>query len=140
MKIELDLEKKILIVSLVISASIISLGIATANLGVVANGGILSLFIIFVPLILFRYERIRTLREYEEKFPAFIRDVVESIRSGMPFHQAIIISSRLDYGRLSREVKKMANQISWGMPVDKVIDQFTERVKKSKRLFRKMRR
>jgi flagellar protein FlaJ len=135
LKIELDLEKKILIISIVVSILIISLGIITANTGVVGNGIILSVFIIFVPLIFFRYERQRTLKEYEEKFPAFLRDVVESIRSGMPFHQAIIISSRLDYGRLSKEVKKMANQISWGIPVDRVIDQFTERVKKSKRLY-----
>jgi len=135
LKIELDLEKKILIVSLVISVSVISLGVITANTGVIGNGVILSVFIIFVPLVLFRYERRKTLKEYEEKFPAFLRDVVESIRSGMPLHQAIIISSRLDYGRLSKEVKKMSNQISWGMPVDKVLDQFTERAKKSKRLF-----
>lgn len=135
MKIKLDLERKILITSLIISVSIISLGIATTNTGVIGNGVILSVFIIFVPIVLFRYERSKTLKEYEEKFPAFLRDVVESIRSGMPLHQAIIISSRLDYGRLSKEVKKMSNQISWGMPVDKVIDQFTERTKKSKRLF-----
>lgn len=135
MKIKLDLEKKILIISLVVSVSIISLGIVTANTGIVGNSVILSVFIIFVPLILFRYERRKTLKEYEEKFPAFLRDVVESIRSGMPFHKAIFISSRLDYGRLSKEVKKMSNQISWGIPVDKVLDQFTERVKKSKRLF-----
>jgi len=135
LKIELDIEKKILIISLVISVSIISLGLLTSNLGVVAHGVILSAFMVLVPLILFRYQKLKTLKEYEEKFPTFVRDVVESISSGMPFHQAIIICSKLDYGKLSKEVKKMANQISWGLPVDKVLDQFTERVKKSKRLF-----
>lgn len=135
MKIELNLEQKTLIASFLVSAFLISLGIITANTGVIGNAIILSVFIIFVPFILFRYERRKRLKEYEEKFPALLRDIVESIRSGMPFHQAIVISSKLDYGRLSREVKKMANQISWGMPVDKVIDQFTERVKESKRLF-----
>lgn len=135
MKIKLGLEKKILIISLVISGSLISLGIATSNTGVIGNGIILSVFLIFIPLILFRYERVRALKEYEEKFPTFLRDVVESISSGMPFHQAIVISSRVDYGKLSKEVKKMSNQISWGMPLDKVLDQFTERVKKSKRLY-----
>ncbi|MEM7825182.1 MAG: type II secretion system F family protein [Candidatus Aenigmatarchaeota archaeon] len=135
MKKELDFEKKLLIVSLIISASIISVGIVTKNSGVIGNGIIFSAFIIFVPLVLFRYERFRTLKEYEEKFPAFLRDIVESLHSGMPLHQAIVVCSRVDYGRLSKEVKKMSNQISWGIPVDKVIDQFTERVKKSKRLY-----
>lgn len=71
----------------------------------------------------------------EEKMPLFLRDLVESISSGVPFHQAIVMSSKLDYGELSREIKKMANQISWGMPVNKVLDQFIERVKSSKKLF-----
>jgi flagellar protein FlaJ len=71
----------------------------------------------------------------EEKFPLFVRDVVESIRSGMPFHLAIVASSKLDYGRLSKEVRKMSNQITWGIPVLKVLDQFSERIKGSKRLF-----
>jgi flagellar protein FlaJ len=135
LKIEIDLEKKILIISLVISILIISLGVITLNVGVIANGIIISVFMIFLPLILFRYQKLKSLKEYEEKFPLFIRDVSESVTSGMAFHQAIIVSSRLDYGRLSKEVKKMANQISWGIPVDKVLDQFTERVKKSKRLY-----
>jgi flagellar protein FlaJ len=135
LKKKLDFQKKILIVSIIISISIISIGIFTKNSGVIGNGIIISVFIIFVPLVLFRYERFRTLKEYEEKFPAFLRDIVESLHSGMPLHQAIVICSRLDYGRLSKEVKKMSNQISWGMPVVKVIDQFTERVKESKRLY-----
>ncbi|MHA1744033.1 MAG: type II secretion system F family protein [Candidatus Heimdallarchaeota archaeon] len=135
MKIKLNLEKKILIASISISAFVILLGIITQNAGILGNGIILSIFIVFVPLILFRYEKIRILREYEERFPTFLRDVIESMRSGMPLHQAIITCSKFDYGRLAKEVKKMANQISWGLPVDKVLDQFTERVKKSNRLY-----
>lgn len=127
-------EIKIILISIVITTIIIILGYATNNSGVVGNGIILGIFLIAVPIVLFRYEKFKDIKEIEEKFPLFLRDVVEAIHSGMPFHQAIIVNSKLDYGRLSKEVKKMAHQISWGMPVDKVIDQFTERVKSSKRL------
>ena len=135
MKIELDMEKKVILTSTTISVLLISFGIITANQNVIGNSIIISSFLIIIPAILFRYEKQRTLKEIEEKFPHFLRDVVESIRSGMPFHKAIIICSKLDYGRLTKEVKKMANQISWGLPVDKVLDRFTEKVKGSKKLY-----
>ena len=128
-------EMKIVAVSSVITAIIIIVGILTSNAGVIGNGIILGIFLIAVPIILVRYERDRTIKEIEEKFPLFLRDVVESIRSGMPLHEAIIVNSKLDYGRLSPEVKKMANQLSWKMPVTEVLDQFIERMKSSKRLY-----
>ena len=135
LNIQLDFEKKVLLGSIIISVLLILLGIITGDVGVFGNAIIISVFLIFLSWILFKYEKQRTLREIEEKMPIFLRDVIESIRSGMPLHQAIISSSRLDYGRLSPEVKKMANQISWGMPVTTVLEQFTGRIKESRRLF-----
>lgn len=132
---ELTTERKILLGSIIFSVFLITLGIVTFDIGVLANGIILSVFIIAIPIFFFSYEKQRTLKEYEERLPSFLRDVTESLRAGMPLHQAIIESGKLDYGRLTKEVKKMVNQISWGIPVDKVIDQFTERVKGSSRLF-----
>lgn len=132
--VKISPEIKIASISTVITAVIIILGIASANPGVIGNGIILGIFLIAVPVILIRYERYRTVKEIEEKFPIFLRDVGEILRSGMPLHQAIIMNSRLDYGRLSKEVKKMAHQLSWSMPVNKVLDQFTERVKSSRRM------
>lgn len=132
---KLSPEIKIGLISSLITVSIIIVGIVTGNAGVIGNGIILGIFLIAVPIVLIRYERFRTIKEIEEKFPLFLRDVSENMHSGMPLHQAIITNSRLDYGRLSKEVKKMAHQLSWRMPVTKVLDQFTERIKKSKRLY-----
>lgn len=95
---------------------------------------IFSTLIVGFPQFFLRYQKYRTAKEYEEMFPVFLRDVIESLRSGMPFHKAIIHGSKLDYGKFSDEVNKMANQISWGMPFDKVVNQFIERVKYSKRI------
>jgi len=131
---KLSFEMKILLACAAASVFLIVLGIASSDLGVVGNTIILSTFLMIIPQLLFRYQKYKAIKEMEEKFPLFLRDLTESIRSGMPFHQTIIVASKLDYGRLSDEIKKMANQISWGMPFDKVIDQFSERVKGSKRL------
>lgn len=131
-------ERKVLLSSTIVSIVIIGLGFATSNLGVVGNGFILAIFLIAVPLIIFRYEKFKALKEMEEKFPIFLRDVVESIRSGMPFHLAIVNSSKFEYGRLSKEVKRMSNQVTWGIPVIRVLDQFSGRIKGSRRLFDSM--
>lgn len=128
-------EMKIVFITTIISLTIISLGFLTSNLGVIGNGIILGIFLVAVPVVIFRYQKFKALKEMEEKFPIFLRDVVESVRAGMAFHLAIVNSSKFDYGRLSKEVKKMSNQISWGLPVTKVLDQFTDRVRGSRRLF-----
>lgn len=135
MKIELSTEQKIIAVAASIAGIIFLIGMITSNGGVKSNALILFAFMLVLPLILLKYARERAIKDIEEKMPIFLRDLIESIRSGMPFHQAIVSSSNLDYGELSKEIKKMSNQISWGMPVTKVLDQLIERMKSSRRLF-----
>jgi flagellar protein FlaJ len=139
LKIKLSVEQKIVLIAISITGFLILLGILSPDektrIGVISNAFILLAFMLILPIVFIRYQRERALREMEEKMPIFLRDLVESISSGVPFHQAIILSSKLDYGELSKEIKKMANQISWGMPVNKVLDQFIERVKSSRKLF-----
>jgi flagellar protein FlaJ len=135
LKIELSTEQKIIAVAASITGVIFLIGMITSNEGVKSNALILFAFMLVLPLILLKYARERVIKDIEEKMPIFLRDLIESIRSGMPFHQAIVSSSNLDYGELSKEIKKMSNQISWGMPVTKVLDQLIERMKSSRRLF-----
>jgi flagellar protein FlaJ len=136
------LEKKILLISILIIIGLTALNflnyLFTGNWnefqGTMGPILIFSTLIIGIPQFFLRYQKYKVIRDYEDMFPVFLRDVIESLRSGMPFHKAIIHGSKLDYGKFSIEVRKMANQISWGMPFSKVIDQFIERVKTSKRI------
>ncbi|MCS7106188.1 MAG: type II secretion system F family protein [Candidatus Aenigmarchaeota archaeon] len=125
---------KILLASLVVSAFFLAVGIISNDRAVLGNSIILSAFAIAGPLFFFRYMRVREIKEMEEKFPFFLRDVIEALRSGSPLHTSVLIASKYEYGKLTPEIKKMASQISWGMSFDKVLDQFAERVKASKRL------
>ncbi|MEM7821544.1 MAG: type II secretion system F family protein [Candidatus Aenigmatarchaeota archaeon] len=134
MRIELGFEIRVLLISFLISSVLIIIGILSSDLGVLGNSLILSTFVVATPQFFLRFEKYRALKEMEERLPIFLRDIVESLRSGMSFHQAIVGCSKVEYGKLSPEIKKMANQISWGMPIDKVIDQFIQRTKKSKRI------
>ncbi|MEM5867418.1 MAG: type II secretion system F family protein, partial [Candidatus Aenigmatarchaeota archaeon] len=139
MKIKLTTEQKIILIAISITSFLIIIGLLNEDektrIGVISNALILFAFMLILPLVILRYQRERAIKEMEETMPAFLRDLVESINAGVPFHQAIVAASKVEYGELSKEIKKMANQISWGMPVNKVLDQFTERVKSSKKLY-----
>jgi flagellar protein FlaJ len=134
MKFILSKESKIFLTSLIVALFLLIIGILSRDVGVIGNMIILSTFIVASPQLFLRYEKYRELKDMESNFPNFLRDLVESLRSGLPLHKAIQATSRLNYGKLSKEIKKMSNQISWGVPLQKVLTQFSERVKKSKRL------
>ncbi len=126
--------RQILLITIGISALLVTIGIVTSDAGIIGNAIILSTFIIASPILYVRYKKFREFKEMEEKFPNFLRDIIESLRAGLPLHKAIISNSKISYGTLSKEVNKMANQLSWGMPIDKVMTQFSQRMKDSKRL------
>jgi len=134
MKFQLNQSSKLLILTVGVSAILILVPLLSRQTGIIGNMIIISVFIVAVPQFFFGYQEYKNIKEMEEKFPLFLRDMIESLRSGMPFHQAIIHTSKIDYGRLSVEVKKMAHQISWGVPFNRVIDQFGERLKASKKI------
>ncbi len=85
----------------------------------------------FMPYFFNRYFRYARLKAMEESFPEFLRNLAESQKSGITLPQAIMNSTKVDYGPLSEEVKKMAFQLSWGVPFPKVLKKFSERVKDS---------
>lgn len=134
MKVKMTPQLKTLLLSVIVSAALLVIGLLSGDIGVSSNMVIIALFIVAIPQFLLSYEKYRSVREYEEKFPLFLKDVIESLRSGMPFHKAITAASKIDYGKFSKEVKRMANQISWGMPLNRVLDLFIERMKRSKRM------
>src|SRR3989344_4546858 len=56
-------------------------------------------------------------KEIEEKFLEFIRNVGETVRTGVPIPKGILQVADKDYGALTPYVKKLGNQIEWGMPM-----------------------
>ena len=62
--------------------------------------------------------------EIEFKFLEFIRALVETIKSGVPIPKAVIHISTADYGALNQYVRKLANQIEWGMPLREALETF----------------
>jgi flagellar protein FlaJ len=67
-------------------------------------------------------------RGIEKALPDFIRDVSEGRKIGLPPEGAIEQLADKNYGRLSRSVKRMGSQLSWGLTLAKVISTFTTQV------------
>jgi len=130
-RIELTKERKILIICILISWVLLLFGILSGIQGVIGNIIFLSILIIIVPQLLFSYVNYRRMKEIELYYPNFLRDLVEATKAGLPLHKAIISVSRTNYGPLTKEIKKMANQLSWNVNVIKVLEQSQKRLKKS---------
>ncbi len=71
----------------------------------------------------------REVKQIERRLPDFLRDVAEAGRFGMTLAEAIVVSSSGRYGKLTPEIKKMAAQISWGVPATEALRLLSERVK-----------
>lgn len=67
-------------------------------------------------------------RRLEERFPDFLRDIASSHKGGLTLHQAATIAARGEYGDLTPEVRKMADQLSWNVSFSEALQRFAERV------------
>jgi flagellar protein FlaJ len=72
--------------------------------------------------------KLRRIGKIEERLPDFLRDVAEAGRFGMTLPDAIIVASTGRYGLLTDEIKKMASQLEWGVPVATALRLFEDRV------------
>jgi archaeal flagellar protein FlaJ len=70
----------------------------------------------------------RRIGRIESRLPDFLRDVAEAGRFGMTLPDAIVVASKGRYDLLTGEIKKMASQLEWGVPVATALNLFKERV------------
>jgi flagellar protein FlaJ len=108
------------------------IGIALGDIAVLGNLIILAAFISVVPFFIYKYSHFMWLKSLETQFPNFIRDLSDAHRSGMSFPQAIGMASRSNYGKLTPEIQSMNNRLSWGTPVNRVLEIFAKKTKDSK--------
>ena len=66
--------------------------------------------------------------EKEEMFLEFARNLVESVKTGTPISKSILNIRNRPYGALTPHVKKLANQIQLGIPLNRAIQTFAKDV------------
>jgi len=89
---------------------------------------VLGLLAIMAPYGFAMTAKLRRIAKIEERLPDFLRDVAEAGRFGMTLPDAIVVASTGRYGLLSDEIRKMASQLEWGVPVATALRLFEERV------------
>lgn len=90
---------------------------------------LVALLLATVPIFVIKFIEQRKVKELEENFPAFLRDFVEAVRGGMNVPQAFKSVAGNDYHSLTPYVKKIAAQLNWGIPVEKVLMKFSKETK-----------
>lgn len=66
--------------------------------------------------------------EKEAMFLEFSRNLVESVKTGTPISKSIVNMRNKPYGVLSENIKKLANQISLGIPLNTALQIFSKDV------------
>ena len=92
-------------------------------------GAIVALAIGTLPAAVVEWFRMRRLKGVEGGIVLFLRDLVEVRKTGMSPEHCIMDLSNRDYGRFSRYLKTISNQVGWGSPFRKVYETFHKRVK-----------
>ncbi len=77
---------------------------------------------------MYQYLHFRRVFKIDSIFPDFVRDLAESRRAGMTFTKAVVFSAKGNYGLLTEEINKIAQQISWGSSIDEALTAFSKRV------------
>lgn len=90
---------------------------------------IVSLFLMILPTILRVSIESKRQKTIDSKFLEFTRDLVENVKSGTPISKSIVILKDRDYGSLSDHVKKLANQITLGLSLDRALQVFAKDTK-----------
>jgi len=76
-----------------------------------------------------KYQKTKTMNEIERRFPIFLNDITNNIKTGMSLPQAIRAVKDNNYGPLSKYVKDIYAKLDWGIDFETVLLDFAEKVK-----------
>ncbi len=82
---------------------------------------------VFPPAVL-DYMEYRWKKGIDERLPDLFRSIVQAQQTGMTLPQALEETSKRNYGSLTPELRKMVNQMSWGMSFEEALQGFSKRV------------
>ena len=89
---------------------------------------LLAVVIIVFPPAVLDYVDYRWKRSVDKYLPDLFRSIVQVQKTGMTLPQALEEASKRRYGPLTKELKKMVAQMSWGVPFEKAFQSLGERV------------
>jgi flagellar protein FlaJ len=88
-----------------------------------------SLFVVTAPAAFVHIRLARERNSMEQGVNSFLRDLTEVRKTGLSPEKCIESLSKRDYGTFSKELNKISGDISWGIPIKKVMMDFLKRTK-----------
>ncbi|MBI2077000.1 MAG: type II secretion system F family protein, partial [Euryarchaeota archaeon] len=103
------------------------------NVGGLGSGAWIDVFALGLllglgPYGFYVHRRGQRIRNLEARFPEFLRDLAASHKSGLTLNASVAISARGEYGELTPEIRKMADQLSWNLSFEEALRLLAERV------------
>jgi len=89
----------------------------------------IALFVATAPAAIVHMKFAKEKAGMEQGITSFLRDLTEVRKTGLSPEKCIESLSKRDYGVFSKQLRKISSEISWGVPVKKVIMQFLKRTK-----------
>ena len=88
-----------------------------------------ALFITAAPAAIVDYRLMKKKNSLEQGVTSFLRDLTEVRKTGLSPEKCIENLSRRDYGAFTKELHKISSEISWGIPLKKVMTDFLHRTR-----------
>lgn len=90
----------------------------------VAMGLILGLI---APALMFIFQD-RRRNEIDNNLPRILEDISEGLQAGITLIESIEVAAKHEYGWISKELKTLVAQLSWGIPIEEALENFSKRI------------
>lgn len=84
----------------------------------------ISVIVIVLPFVIGLNLETRKEKEIDEMFLEFSRNLAESVATGTPISKSILNLKKNNYGPMSPNVEKLANQLQLGVPIHTALETF----------------
>jgi flagellar protein FlaJ len=89
----------------------------------------ITLFIATAPAAIVNSKLSKKRASIDQGINSFLRDLTEVRKTGLSPEKCVESLSSRDYGEFTKELRKISSEISWGVPVRKVIMDFVKRMR-----------
>ncbi len=87
-----------------------------------------TIYIIIVPLTIFHEYKKRREEKIQVQFPDFLKKLASTNETGMTLRDSIKLMTKSDIG-MGKEIKKIWNDIDWGLAINDALKRFANRVR-----------
>ncbi len=97
-------------------------------IGYIDDKIVFIMYILIVPLMVFHEYKKRKEDRIQSQIPDFLKKLASTNETGMTLRDSLKLMTRSDIG-LSKEIKKIWNDIEWGLAINEALVRFANRVR-----------